>query len=911
MIRYSLTLAVLCSLTLAARASDVPTDPAARAKIVGQPKSLLVQPDKLHLEGPRATAQPVVTGIYADGTVRDLTHLAEFKVDGPGVFAVDAERFITAKGNGASTLTITAGGQTVKLPITVRSMEKPQPVSFRNEVIASLNVGGCNSGACHGTPTGKNGFKLSLRGYDPASDFVQLTRDVYGRRTDRLNPESSLVMQKSLGRVSHEGSVRFPHSSIACQTIMTWMSEGLTDDPTTLPSVKKVDVLPGQRILNAPSRFQQLSVIAHFTDGTSKDVTRLTVFSSSDPAIANVNATGLVEFGQSGEVAILCRFLMELVPVRLMYLEPKANFAWSNPPEVNYVDKHTFSKLKMLNILPSDLCSDQEFIRRAYLDVCGILPAPGDVAEFLGSKDPTKRAKLIDQLLERPEYADFWTLKWSDVFRSTRKTIQLKGTHVFQKWMHNHIDKNTGFDQVVYEVITSGGSTFANPAANYYRVSRDPTTLAETTAQLFFGIRMQCAKCHNHPFERWTQDDYYSMAAFFNRVKYRVDPIDGGDPKVKNGAEYVYVERFGELNNPRTGKAMAPKFMGGAIPDIAPGKDRREALGKWMASGDNPFVPKSIVNRIWFHLMGRGIVDPVDDFRDSNPSANDELLDALAKDFVKNKWDVKQLLRTVMNSRTYQLSAQTNDFNREDNKYFSHAVTKLLTAEQLFDALCQVTEVPEKFAGYPLGTRSVQMPDGETNHPFLKTFNQPARELACECEREGDSNLAQALQLINGPAVNGRLSNPANRIGKLLAAKKSDKDIVNELFLVTLSRNPNATEETAMLRHVSASLLGVHVLATKARPDLHIEQITPDSPAAKAGLKLGDVIKKIDGAAITTADQYYAAMAGKMPGAAMTVTVVRDGKDVDLKTTLAADKRKAWEDVHWALINSKEFLFRH
>jgi hypothetical protein len=658
---------------------------------------------------------------------------------------------------------------------------------------------------------------------------VQLTRDLQGRRTDRLNPEASLVMLKALGHVAHEGGSRFPASSIPATTISTWMSEGLNDDPTTLPPVKRVDVLPGHRILNDPCRYQQLSVLAQFADGSTRDVTRLTVFSSSDPAIAQVSATGLVEFAQSGEVAILCRYLEELVPVRITYLEPKAGFVWANPPENNYVDKHVFSKLKMLNIQPSDLCSDQEFVRRAYLDLCGVLPTQQEVTRFLDSKDANKRGKLVDELLERPEYADFWTLKWSDVFRSTRKTIQVKGTHVFQKWLRNHIDKNTGFDEIVHEVITSGGSTYSNPAANYYRVSRDPTSLAETTAQLFFGIRMQCAKCHNHPFERWTQDDYYSMAAFFARVKYRLDPVDGGDPKKKDGAEYVYVDRAGEVIQPRTNKAMPPKFMGGKIPEIAPGKDRREALARWMASPETPFVPKSVANRIWFHLMGKGIVDPVDDFRDSNPSANDDLLNALAKDFVDKKFDVKHLVRTIMTSRTYQLSAQTNDFNKDDNKYFSHAVTKLLTAEQLFDALCHVTEVPEKFAGQPLGTRAAQLPDGEVNHPFLKTFGQPARELACECEREGDSNLAQALQLINGPAVNDRLRNPNNRLGKLISAKKNDKEILNELFLVTLSRTPNDTEESAMLGHVSSAM----------------------------------------------------------------------------------DRRRAWEDVHWALINSKEFLFRH
>jgi hypothetical protein len=824
-----LTAALVLGCLAAPTRADLPTAPEAKAKVLGQPTEITVQPNNITLSGPRAVQQVVITGRYADGNLRDLTHFADVNVESAEVVAVDADRFITAKKNGTTNLVVKAGAHTVKVPVTVAKADQPQPVSFRNEVIASLNVGGCNQGACHGTPSGKNGFKLSLRGYDPASDYIQLTHDILGRRTDRLNPVMSLMLQKALGRVPHEGGARFSLDSLPAQTILGWLKEGLTDDPAKLPGVTKVEVLPGNRVLNEPSRFQQLTVMAQFADGSVKDVTRLTVFSSSDQAIATVNANGLVEFGQSGEVAILCRFLMELVPVRLTYLEPKQGFVWNNPAENNYVDKHVFAKLKMLNILPSDLCTDQEFIRRAYMDVCGVLPTPDETRRFFDSKDPQKRAKLIDELLERPEYADLWTLKWSDVFRSTRKNVQLKGTFVFQKWMRNHIDRNTPFDQVVHEVIASGGSTFANPPANYYRIARDPQNLAETTAQLFFGIRMQCAKCHNHPFERWTQDDYYSMAAFFARVKQRKDAVEPGDKTGKEGAEVIYVDRIGEVIQPRTQKTMPPKFLGGPVAEVAPGKDRREALAQWMTSPNNPFLAKSVVNRIWYHLMGRGIVDPVDDFRDSNPSANDDLLDTLAKDFVAKKFDAKHVIRTVMNSRTYQLSARTNQFNKDDAKYFSHAVTKLHSAEQLFDALCYVTDVPEKFAGFALGTRAVQLPDGEINHPFLKTFGQPARELACECEREGDSNLAQALQLINGPAVNDRLRNPNNRIGKLIAAKKSDKEILDDLFLTTLTRLPTDSEAQAMLGHVNAQM----------------------------------------------------------------------------------DKRRAWEDVHWALINAKEFLFRH
>jgi hypothetical protein len=485
----------------------------------------------------------------------------------------------------------------------------------------------------------------------------------------------------------------------------------------------------------------------------------------------------------------------------------------------------------MLSIQPSDLCTDQEFIRRAYMDLCGILPTPDEVRTFLKDSAKDRRARLIDALLERPEYADFWTLKWSDILRSSRKNIQVKGTHVFQKWMHTHIEKNTPLDSWVRELLTANGSTFGNPPANFYRIARDPTNLAETTAQLFFGIRMQCAKCHNHPFERWTQDDYYSMAAFFARVKQRKDPSTPvTNPGAMGFAEVIYSDRSGEVTQPRTGKVMAPKFMGGKVADVPPGKDRRQVLATWLTGPSNPFFAKSVVNRIWYYLNGRGIVDPVDDFRDSNPSANDDLLDALAKDFVAHKFDVKYLIRTIMNSRTYQLSAESNDFNKDDIKYFSHAVTKRHSAEQLLDAICYVTDVPEKFAGFPMGTRSIQLPDGESNHPFLKAFGQPARELACECEREEDSNLAQALQLINGPTVNDRVRNPNNRVAKLMAKKLGDKEMLEELYLTTLSRLPTSDEAKVVLE----------------------EYVHPST-----------------------------------------------------------NRRLAWEDVLWALINTKEFLFRH
>ncbi len=810
-----------------------PLDIGERKAIIGQPATVTVSPAAVTLSGIRDARQLVATGKYADGSARDLSAVVEVKAEPVGIVDVQEGLYLRPTRNGTATVIINANGNQFRVPVTVSGMGTPSPVSFRRNVIAAMNVGGCNAGACHGTPSGKNGFKLSLRGFDPAADYLQLTREQFGRRTDKHNPEASLVFLKAVGRVPHEGGQRFGATSVPGEMMLAWLTEGLKDDPTTLPAVKKIEVTPDSRLLKAPAKWQQLAVNATFADGLSRDVTRLTVFSSSDPSIADVSPNGLVEFKRAGEVAVLCRYLEELVAVRITYLEPREGFVWSNPPETNFVDKHVFAKLKQMSIAPSGLCEDYEFVRRAYLDCIGRMPTATEAKAFLADKDTKKRDKLIDRLAEMPEFADFWALKWADVLRSNRKTIQTKGSYGMQAWLRGHFLANTPMDEIVREIITSNGDTYANPPANYYRIAKDPTALAETTAQLFLGVRMQCAKCHNHPFERWSQDDYYGMAAWFARVKTKPAPVVGKAPGNGPHAEVVYVARAGEVTQPRTGQQMKPRYLGGfngvSEVSVKPSEDRRELLAAWLTSPDNQFFAKSVANRVWFHLMGKGIVDPVDDFRDSNPSCNDELLDALAKDFAKNEFNLKRLVKTIMKSRTYQLSAQPNDFNKDDSKYFSHAVTKLLTAEQLLDAICDFTAVPEKFAGLPAGTRAIQLPDGEVNHPFLKAFGQPARELACECERESDGNLAQALQLINGPTVNEKVRNANNRLAKLMAAKMKDADILGELYFAALGRAPFDDEKHIALEHIAK------------RPD----------------------------------------------------------------------KRKAWEDVVWALINTREFLFRH
>jgi hypothetical protein len=829
---------VLAALTPAAIVST-----ADEAKtVIGEPVSIAVHPETIRLSGPRDAQQIVVTGRYADGSERDLTPFCTLVAEDPAVAAMGSGGFIEPRKDGRTLLRVQAGPRSVRVPMEVTKFAFGQPVSFRRDFIAALNVGGCNQGACHGVPSGRGGFRLSLRGYNPPADYLELTRDVLGRRTDRLAPDSSLIYLKALGRVPHEGGQRFAAESVAGRTMLAWLKEGRPDDAPTLPALQRIEIvagaypslaLPARRVRVAPARWQQLAVRAHFADGTVRDVTRLTVFSSSDESIARVDATGMVELRHPGEAAILCRYLDVIECARITYLEPRKDFVWSNPPENNYVDRHVFAKLRMLNILPSEPCSDSEFHRRAFLDLCGILPTAGEVRAFLADRAADKRSQLIDRLLDRPEFADFWTHKWLDLLRGNRLNLQIKGSNLYREWLHRHVEKNSPWSEVVRELISASGSTFSNPPANYYRgtyntrapvVVRDPQALAEATAQLFFGIRLQCAQCHNHPYERWTQDDYHHMAAWFSQVKAKSDPFSPGSPprayqwQLREDAILVYSDRSGEVIQPRTGKVMVPKVPGMPAPIIPAGKDRRTVLAEQITSAGNPFFARSTVNRLWFHLFGKGIVDPPDDFRDSNPSANDELLDALARDFVAHNFDVKHILRTIAKSRTYQLSAQANDSNRDDEHYFSHVLVrkKRLSAEVLLDAICSATWVPEKFTGFPPGTRAVQLPDGQVidtggqyaswdRHPFLKAFGQPAREVACECEREGDFNLARVLELKNGSFLQTKLRAPDNRIGKLLARKVSDTAILEELFLATLSRPPQSHEAAAALNVVVKS----------------------------------------------------------------------------------------------------------
>ena len=745
--------------------------------VVGQPKSIEITPATIQLIGPRGRQQLNTTGHYSDDQVSDLTRATQWESSNPEVAIVE-NNVVLARSNGQTTLTAQVGSHQESVEVQVRDYEIPAPVSFFNETVAALSKAGCNGGACHGSPSGKNGFRLSLWGFEPELDFETLTHEIYGRRINVFEPEQSLVLLKPSMGVAHGGGRRMSKGEVTYEVLKQWIAEGLHPDPEDAPSVERIEVFPRKRILYKPFTTQQLSVQGYYSDGTVRDLTPLVRFRSSNENIGEVDDSGLVTGVGRGEIAVLVQFHAKVANARIMFLEDIEGFVWNSPTENNYVDSHIHSKLQQLQISPSDMSSSAEFVRRVYLDAIGRLPTATEVSTFLSNnvdEEAVKRTALIDDLLERPEYATFWTLRWGDLLRSNRQKLTFAGIFKFQKWIEHAIRTNMPFDQFAKQLLVSTGSSYDNPAANYFRASRDPSDATETTAQLFLGVRMQCAKCHNHPFERWTQDEYYGIASFFARVGRKA----GDEPD----EEVVFVNRSGEVSNPRTGQQMKPWLLLKGEAEVAPQQDRREVFAHWLTDPENPFFAKAAVNRIWGYIMGNGIVEPVDDFRDSNPPSNEELLTALAQDFIDSGFDQKHVIRTILNSATYQLSSKKNEWNAEDDTYFSHSNVRLLSAEQLLDAICQVTDVPEKFPGLPAGTVATALPDPKIDNYFLKIFGQPQREMACSCERSNESNLSQALQMINGPTVHNKLRDDKGRINRLIEAGVADGDIVKELYL--------------------------------------------------------------------------------------------------------------------------------
>lgn len=763
---------------------------------VGSPERISIEPQKFVLNGSRSQQQLIVTGFYPNGEVRDLTGSVQILSSLPGVAPVE-NGVVKPLANGQSHLVAQVNGVIAVAEANVQGLDKPSRVVFKHDMLAALTKTGCNMGACHGSPSGKGGFRLSLRGYDPPLDIYTLRSEFFGRRTNVMDPADSLLLKKPLMEVAHGGGRRLKKGDVSYQVMHDWISEGMKLDPAEEPELVSVKIYPEGRVFRPGASRQQIVLMGTFADGSVRDLTPLACYSSSNENVARVNDNGLVTKSAKGETAILARYLDKMATSYITFLEDVPGFAWNNPPEKNFVDNLVFTKLQAMKILPSELASDEEFLRRAYLDTTGRLPKLEEVQAFNQNPSPNKRDELIDQLVDSDDFASFWALKWADILRSNSKKINISGVNKFRLWIYESLRNDKPFDQFARELLTASGSSYENPAANYWRASRDPQDATETTAQLFLGVRIQCAKCHNHPFERWTQDNYYGIAAAFARI--------GRKPGVDPTEEVVFVQEAGDVTQPRTGKVMKTHLLMTGDVDVAADQDRRAVFAEWLTKPENPFFAKAAVNRVWGHLMGRGIVEPVDDFRDSNPPSNAPLLDKLASEFAANKFSIKWAVRQIMKSRTYQLSSRKNEFNGEDEIYASHANTRMLTAEQLLDGICQVTGVPENFPGQPIGTRATELPDPPTDHYFLKIFGQPQREMACQCERSSESNLSQALQMINGPVVHNKLRDDNGRINQLIVSGKTDDEIITTLYELALSRTPSPSELEASKKHIAGS----------------------------------------------------------------------------------------------------------
>ena len=772
------------------------------ALIAGEPPDMHLQvvPAKFTLSSGRARQQLLVTGQHSGADSReeaDLTRTATFESLVPSIALVTSTGVVVPNGYGTAQIVVRYAGQETRAEVHVEGIADPDPIDFETEVVAAISRAGCNSGACHGSPKGKDGFRLSLRGFDPALDFTSLTRDASGRRTNPFAPDESLILNKGLGRIGHKGGVRFGTNDSTYQVLRTWIAQGRLpsvvnlNDSDKKRKLERLEVLPARRRLAASQPQQQLVARAHFNDGTARDVTHLAVFTSSDPAAATVTTEGFVEFKTTSETTILVRYLDQIRGAELTYVDRDPDFTYAAPPVANFIDEYVFAKQKDLQLLPAERSSDPVFLRRVYLDAIGTLPTADEASQFLDSSDPHKRETLIDELLAREEFALFWALKWADVMRGSDVTISRRGVHSFHRYLVQLFRDDRPLDKFAEETLTSLGNTLHQPATNFHRIARTPEDAAEATAQLFLGVRIQCAKCHNHPFEAITQDDYYGLAAYFARVKFKGQQFGLDD-------EIVYLDRGGEMRHPTRNENVAPVVFGESASELTPDDDRRQVLADWLIRKDNPYFARATVNRIWFHLFTQGIVEPVDDFRATNPPSNAELLDALATEFETHGYRVKPVIRAILNSNTYQLdsrpAARQSLKAANNSRYFTHAAVRMLSAEQVLDAISAATGVPAAFPGFPAGTRAIELAEGAVDHPFLVAFSKPVRDVNCECAREDEPSLNQVLHLLNNPKILGDITSSTSDISRWVAAEPHDATILNGIYLATLSRRPTTDE---------------------------------------------------------------------------------------------------------------------
>ena len=756
------------------------------------PAPLVLSPRSFTLHGKSARQRLLVTA-SVNGRAVDRTRAAQFRSETPAVVQVSPAGIVTPTGDGTGIIIATVDGREARATVRVSAGARPLPVTFEKDVLPILARAGCNAGPCHGKARGQNGFQLSLLGFDPDFDFRAITQEARGRRIFPAAPEYSLLLRKASGQIAHGGGRRLLKGDGHYETLLRWLADGTPRTPAGTPTVQRISIEPAECIL-APRGQQQLIVTAHYSDGSARDVTHLAMFQSNESVIAAVTADGLIKAGPlPGEAAIMARFMEKFAVcnVTIPLPSPAPAEIFAKLPRHNFIDGLVWDKLQKLGITPSGPCDDAKFHRRAYLDVIGRLPTPEETRAFLADTAPDKRVRLIDRLLERPEYADHWANKWADLLRPNPYRVGIKAVFNLDAWLRDAFRRNKPYNQFVRELLTAQGSTFRNGAVTVFRDRREPDEITTMASQLFLGIRLECAKCHHHPFEVWSQDDFYSFAAYFARIGRKGT---GLSPPISGGEEVVFTKAKGEVKHPVSGHVLPPRPLFGKARAVDADSDPRRALADWIVSDANPYFAKVIVNRIWADLMGRGVVEPVDDLRATNPPSNGPLLDALAADFRKNGYDLKKLLRTIMTSYVYGLSSAPNKRNVGDTRNYSRHYRQRLRAEVLLDAISDVTGIPETFAAMPAGSRAMQLWTVRSQSVFLDSFGRPDPNQDPPCERTADTTVVQALHLMNAPGLHSKVTGDKGRAARLAASKKTPREIVEELYLLVYCRVPSVEE---------------------------------------------------------------------------------------------------------------------
>jgi hypothetical protein len=757
-------------------------------------RELAVYPPRITLHHADAQQQVIAVATRDDGVTRDVTAEAQWAA-GDSQFAQCELDQGTARvrplADGATALRAAWGGLEATADVQVSGASQHPPVSFRHDVMPVFMRAGCNAGGCHGASLGKDGFRLSLFGFDPAGDYFRLTREQATRRIDLAVPGESLLLQKSTGGVPHTGGKRIEPGSPEYAAIHRWLAAGAPNDVSEAAKVQSLEVFPPRAALEGTGATQQFVAVAHYDNGTSRDVTPLVVFASNNAAAADIDADGLVTLASPGEAFVSARFDTHTVGSQVLALDAGAKYEPPADRSINYVDELVEAKLQTLRVSPSPLCSDLEFLRRVTLDLSGRLPTPAEFTAFTADEAPGKRSRKIDELLSSSQFDDLWAMKLGELLlvRTEPNRVEYKPMFLYWQWLQQQVVERVPLDRLVRNLLAASGGSFASPAVNFYQIEPMPQKIAENAAQALLGIRIQCAQCHNHPFDRWTMDDYYGFTAFFAQIGR------------KRGEDYretvVFDRRGGEVNHPVTGQVMKPKFLGDLEPDVR-GRDRRDVLAEWIVSSENPYFAVSMANRIWALLFGIGIVEPVDDIRVSNPPSNPALFEALGQRLVAYEFDVRRLVRDLCNSNAYQRSSQETPANAHDLRNFARARVRRIPAETLLDSIGQITEVPDKFPGLPLGARAVEIADGRVGNYFLQTFGRARRDTVCACEVQTEPTLSQALHLLNGASVLGKIQQ-SKQVERWLDEGKSPTEVIQEVYVRSLTRLPTDEELTDLL----------------------------------------------------------------------------------------------------------------